>query len=55
MAANMPWYKQNSMSGSLVLPTLGWASTFINPKLLRSPMNALPVCEKVSEYPQKNH
>lgn len=49
MAANMPWYRQNKMSGSLALPTLGWPSTFISPKLERSPMKALPVWEKVSE------
>lgn len=37
------------------LPTLGWARTCMRPKLLRSPMKALPVCEKVRENPQKNH
>lgn len=38
IAANMPWYRQNRISGILELPTLGWPRTFIKPKLLRSPM-----------------
>lgn len=46
MAANMPWKRQNSRSGTLVLPTDGWARVFMRPKLDRSPIYALPVCEK---------
>jgi hypothetical protein len=38
MAANMPWYRQNSRSGMRVLPTLGWPKTFMRPKLDKSPM-----------------
>lgn len=55
MAANMPWYTAKSKSGILWLPTDGAAKVFLNPIFERSPMNLPAVCEKVREYPQKNH
>lgn len=55
MQANMPWNTAKRRSGTLVLPTEGAARTPLNPKLARSPIYDPAVCEKASEYPQKNH
>jgi hypothetical protein len=32
MAANISWKTQNTMAGTLALPTEGWSSTFRKPK-----------------------
>ena len=45
----------NRRSGIREEPTEGCARTFLKPKLARLPRKGPAVCEKVREYPQKNH
>lgn len=50
MAANMPWYKQNSISGTPVDPTLAAPRTSLRPMFVKSPMNGdVAVWEKAKE------
>jgi hypothetical protein len=52
----MPWKMAYIKSGILGEPRLGAPRTPFRPNDSRFPMNPLvAVCEKVNEYPQKNH
>lgn len=55
IAANMPWYKQNTSAGILSLAIDASSHTPRKNMCLKSPMKKLALSLNVKEYPNKNH